>query len=83
LAAAKDAVIFDPHADILSGSPTLPFHTGQLPMKALFWTIGSTLGGWLGWAIGEKVGLGTAIVLSAVGTGAGIYLAYKIIRDYF
>jgi hypothetical protein len=41
------------------------------------------VGGWLGWWLGEQMGIMAAVILSAVGTGAGIYLAYRIIRDYF
>ena len=52
-------------------------------MEKLFWLIGATVGGWLGWALGERFGIMAAAMLSAVGTGVGIYLAYRIIRDYF
>jgi len=52
-------------------------------MQKLFWTIGATVGGWGGWALGEPMGMMTAAILSAVGTGVGIYAAHRIIRDYF
>ena len=52
-------------------------------MEKLFWFIGATAGGWLGWALGEPMGIMAAVLLSAVGTGVGIYAAYRIIRDYF
>jgi apolipoprotein N-acyltransferase len=52
-------------------------------MEKLFWLIGATVGGWLGWWLGEPMGIMAAVMLSAVGTGVGIYLAYRIIRDYF
>ena len=52
-------------------------------MQKLFWMIGATVGGWAGWALGEPMGIMGAVVLSAVGTGVGIYLAYKLVRDHF
>jgi outer membrane lipoprotein SlyB len=51
-------------------------------VNKLFWLIGATLGGWLGWAVGERFGIMAAVMLSAVGTGLGIYLAHRVIRDY-
>jgi hypothetical protein len=51
-------------------------------MEKLFWLIGATLGGWLGWWLGSQFGIMAAVMLSAVGTGAGIYLAHRIIQDY-
>jgi outer membrane lipoprotein SlyB len=52
-------------------------------MEKLFWFLGATVGGWLGWALGEPMGIMAAVILSAVGTGVGIYLAYRIVHDYF
>ena len=52
-------------------------------MEKLFWMIGATVGGWLGWFLGEPMGMMAAVILSAVGTGVGIYLAYRIMNDYF
>jgi hypothetical protein len=52
-------------------------------MQKLFWLLGSTIGGWAGWALGEPFGIMWAVILSGVGTGVGIYAAYKIIHDYF
>jgi apolipoprotein N-acyltransferase len=52
-------------------------------MEKLFWLIGATVGGWLGWWLGEQMGIMAAVILSAVGTGVGIYLAHRIINDYF
>jgi hypothetical protein len=63
-----------------SGSTTLYVATR---MEKLFWLIGATVGGWLGWWLGEQMGMMAAVILSAVGTGVGIYLAYRIINDYF
>jgi hypothetical protein len=40
-----------------------------------------TIGGWLGWAIGAKVSIFTAFVVSMVGTGVGLYYSQKITRS--
>lgn len=42
-------------------------------MSKLFKLIGATLGSAVGWWLGDKIGIMTAVVLSAVGTGVGIY----------
>jgi hypothetical protein len=51
-------------------------------MEKLFWMIGATVGGWAGWALGEPFGIMAAVMLSAVGTGLGIYLVHKLMRDH-
>jgi hypothetical protein len=52
-------------------------------MKKLFALIGTFAGSYAGWAIGERFGLMTAWMLSAVGTGVGLYVSMRIMRDYF
>ena len=47
-------------------------------MTKLFVFIGSTIGGYAGWAIGAPVGVMTAFMLSVVGTGAGIYAGRRV-----
>jgi hypothetical protein len=42
-------------------------------VSKLFAIVGSTIGGWLGWTIGERVGFMTAYMLGIVGTAAGVY----------
>ena len=37
--------------------------------------LGMTVGGWVGWAVGDRLSLFTAILLSIVGTGVGLYVA--------
>jgi hypothetical protein len=37
-----------------------------------------TVGGAIGWWLGEFVGLGTAIVVSGIGTGVGLYYGRKL-----
>ena len=47
-------------------------------MTKLLAFLGATILGWLGWWLGDRVGLMTAFVLSVVGTGLGIYLGRKL-----
>jgi len=42
-------------------------------MNAFFAFLGATIGGWIGWAAGEHVGIMTAYMLSVVGTAVGVY----------
>jgi uncharacterized protein YcfJ len=43
---------------------------------------GTSLGGWIGWALGDRFGLMAAFMLSLVGTAAGLYFANRIARNY-
>jgi len=52
-------------------------------MTKMLGLIGMTVGGWIGWAIGEPISFFTAFVLSMVGTGFGLYLGHKVSRNYF
>lgn len=42
----------------------------------------SALGSWGGWALGGRVGLTTAVALSGVGAVLGVYVGWRIARDY-
>jgi hypothetical protein len=44
--------------------------------------IGATIGGTIGWWLGERVGLMTAFMISIVGTGLGMYAARRLFSDY-
>jgi hypothetical protein len=45
--------------------------------------VGMTVLGWIGWWIGSKLGgLMTAFVLSGVGSLLGVYVGWRINRDY-
>jgi hypothetical protein len=42
------------------------------------------IGGYLGWGLGDYIGIMTAVLLSAVGTGLGLYigrLLYERLMD--
>ena len=51
-------------------------------MGKLFAFIGSTAGGYIGWALGATVGMTTAFIVSMVGTGIGMYYGRKIAQTY-
>lgn len=40
-------------------------------------------GGWLGWAAGMLVSVWLAFILSAVGTGIGLYVGRRIDDEFF
>ena len=52
-------------------------------MNKLLGFLGITLGGWMGWALGAPISFFTAFVLSMVGTGLGLWGAYRVTRRYF
>jgi hypothetical protein len=52
-------------------------------MNKLLAFFGMTIGGWIGWALGEPMGMFTAFILSFVGTGVGLYIGKRIADDYF
>ena len=54
-----------------------------LLVKKLCIFIGMTVIGSAGWWLGEKVGFMTAFILSGIGSMAGVYLGWRINRDYF
>lgn len=44
-------------------------------MKKIIAITGMMMGSYLGWWLGEKVGLVTAYILSTIGAGIGLYAA--------
>jgi len=42
-------------------------------MQKLLITLGVTVGGYIGWAIGAPAGIFTAFVVSMIGSAAGVY----------
>lgn len=51
-------------------------------MMRLFTMAGATLGGWVGWDLGQPEGNGLAFALSSVGTLAGVLLGWWLVRRY-
>jgi hypothetical protein len=43
--------------------------------------LGGTVGGAIGWWLGEGAGYRTAFLLSMVGTGVGMHYAVKLARE--
>jgi hypothetical protein len=44
--------------------------------------IGMTVGGTIGWWLGDYGGIWTAFLASAVGSFAGVCVVYRLTRDY-
>ena len=47
-------------------------------MTKLMGFLGATIGGYAGWALGARIGVMTAFMLSIVGTGLGIYVGRRV-----
>ena len=43
----------------------------------------AAIGGWIGWAVGNPVSVFVAVLLSAVGTGVGLWGVRRLTEDYF
>jgi hypothetical protein len=52
-------------------------------MHKMLGFLGMTAGGWIFWIVGERYSLTAAILLSAVGTGVGLYVGRRIADEYF
>lgn len=51
-------------------------------MKGLVYFLATSAGGALGWWAGAFVGIGTALVLSALGSCLGVVAAWKLMREF-
>ncbi len=49
-------------------------------MKGFLNLVGMSVGGWVGWAIGAQVSFFTAFMVSAIGSGVGLYLAQQGVK---
>ena len=52
-------------------------------MNRLCIFVGMIVLGWVGWWLGEKIGFMTAFLLSGLGSVIGVYVGWRINRDYF
>lgn len=51
-------------------------------MRGIFATLATFLAGAIGWAVGQRVGIGTAVILSAIGSGFGLYWGRKLYDEW-
>lgn len=51
-------------------------------MRAIFAMLGSLMLGWLGWVLGAHIGFGTALVLSCIGSGFGLYWGRRLFDEW-
>ena len=51
-------------------------------MNKLFTFGGATIGSYAGWAVGMRIGIGTAIVLSGVAALAGVVAGWKLAQRF-
>lgn len=71
-----------PHVELPSNEPAGFGRRRVCSVTRLLYIIGLTIGGWLGWWGGAQVGLTTAFILSSIGSVAGVYVGWRIHRDY-
>jgi hypothetical protein len=50
-------------------------------MKLLIF-VGLNIGGYVGWELGERFGFMTAFFISSLGSAIGVYLGWKVAREY-
>ena len=51
-------------------------------MQKLCIFVGTMLLGWVGWWLGSYIGFMTAFWVSGIGSVAGVYLGWRIHRDF-
>jgi len=56
------------------------FYSENDNMKKIVVTFITIICSWIGWWIGDKFGLMTALVLSMIGTGLGMYYGRRLIE---
>jgi hypothetical protein len=47
-------------------------------MGTFFAIVGSSIGGWIGWVVGMKIGFMTGYFLSVGGTAAGVFYGRRL-----
>jgi uncharacterized protein YcfJ len=55
---------------------------GMPHMNRLCIFLGMTVLGWVGWWIGAQFGFMTGFLLSGIGSVVGVYVGWRINRDY-
>ncbi len=51
-------------------------------MAGILGLLGASIGGWLGWALGERFGFMVAFFTGLVGTAAGVWAANELRRRW-
>lgn len=51
-------------------------------MRGIFTILGSVVLGGIGWTLGAHIGIGTALVLSCIGSGFGIYWGRRLFDEW-
>ncbi|MEP7345235.1 MAG: hypothetical protein ABI877_08205 [Gemmatimonadaceae bacterium] len=51
-------------------------------MEKLFIFLGATIAGYVGWWLGDFVGIMTAFIVSTIFTGYGMYVGRRAARHY-
>jgi hypothetical protein len=51
-------------------------------MGKLMVLMGTLVGGWIGWAVGDRFGMMAAMLLSLIGSAAGLYWTRRLVRDH-
>jgi uncharacterized protein YcfJ len=51
-------------------------------MNRLCIFVGMIVFGWIGWLIGARFGFMTGFVVSSIGSVVGVYVGWRINRDY-
>ena len=51
-------------------------------MKKILIILSISIGGWIGWWIGEHVSIMTAYFLGVLGSAAGLYFGRKLMSNY-
>lgn len=52
-------------------------------MQKLLGWLGCFAGGTIGWAVGARLGMTSALIFSFVGTGVGLYIGRRLADSYF
>jgi uncharacterized membrane protein SpoIIM required for sporulation len=64
------------------GNKISQLSTGNDEMNKICIFIGIAVFGWIGWWLGDRFGLMTAYLLGCVGSLVGVYVGWRINRDY-
>ncbi|HEY3298956.1 MAG TPA: hypothetical protein VGK34_09900 [Armatimonadota bacterium] len=55
---------------------------GRVDMRNLCIFLTVTILSWVGWGLGARFGMMTAFTLSSIGSLVGVYVGWRIHRDY-